>query len=325
VVRKGPALVVVLFLMVLIGASICSRGNNGSDADLKIKDNHSIPVPSRAEIMTFLKEFLAAANDHDKEKVLACFSRDAVIEDPVGVEPIRSGGKDGKPQVAAFYETGLARSDITLFTREDIICGMDVIRDAVATIVPEPDLFPGLSFEVHTYSFYQLAWEDGKIRMYHLRAFWEMDKINRQFIERGFDGLRLALRLIRNTLKYQGIRGYLGLYKARSGIHDDGKKMVADFVGAVNGNDRDKFLSLFQDEKATIKYVCNENEYKAEAYLNRPGKKTHIAVSELRSAGWFTACRFNLTENDVKTQGIAIFQFNPDSRKIAALRFYWNP
>ncbi len=318
--RKRLILLILMLSIFFISVFLFSNGSKLTDADLMIKDNNTPPA-SRGEIVEFLNEFVASVVNHNKETFLSLFSKNSVIEDPAGSLPIRNRGDSSNTHVESFYESNLAPNNVTFVSSNDIICGMDVVRDGVSRIYPEPDYF----LEVHTYSFYQLTREDNRIKIDYLRAFWEMDKMAKQIQDMGFTGIKLSMRLSWIMFINHGISGLTGFLRASSsGIFDEGKTAVSAFAEAVNSNDSDRLISLFKDNNSIIKYVGNGKQYSPQSYLNGPGRKTKIAVSDLRSTGWYTACRFNLTESSSGKHGIAIFQFNPESKKIAAVRFYWN-
>ncbi len=289
------------------------------DADIMIKDNPASPG-SKVDIKNFMDAFVASFESHKKEQFISLFSRNGRIEDPVGSACFKRGGEKGDTPLDVFYESNLAQSDVTYASHEDIICGMDVIRDAVVTISPVPEV----TLSIDSYAFYQLAREDGLIKMDYLRTFWEMDKMKEQVSGIGSAGLKVVWNISRPIISSQGISGMIGLMKAMSGIKNKGKESVAAFVGAVNSNDSEKLMSLFKNEACTIKYLCNGQRYNPESYMRGPGQDTTISVSALRSAGWFTACRFNLSERGSNKHGVAIFQFSPENEKLTDIRFYWN-
>ncbi len=317
-IKNNLKKIIIILVIIIIGALFLT-GDDVKDEDIMINDNNS-PVASKAEVKKFLDDFVSALNNHDKNKFLALFSKTAAIEDPVGIEPFKCDDEQGNKAVDVFYESNIAQSDVGFNSKEDIICGMDVIRDAVVTISPEPDV----KISIDAYSFYQLTKEEGKIKMDYLRAFWEIDQMQDQVLDMGFKGIMTMMNITKINFENQGLSGVMGFMKGMSGIKDDGKESVADFVEAVNSKDTDKLLSLFKTKDSTIKYLGNGKKYNPESYMKGPGKDTKITVSALRSAGWFTACRFKLNEGGSKKHGVAIFQFSPEDEKLTDVRFYWN-
>ncbi len=318
--QKKKILIITAVILAVFSVLLFTLGGNVTDADVLIKENKA-PVASRGKIMNFLNEFAAAVKDHDKEKFLSSFSKNSVIEDPVGVEPFRRGEEIGNASHDAFYESNIAPSEVTFESREDIICGMDVFRDAKITITSAPEC----TIEVDSYSFYQLTREDGKIKFDCLRAFWEMEKTNMEILSKGFVGMKVSMKLFWVLLKNQGLGGMMGFMKALGGIRAEGKESVAAFAEAVNSNNSDKLLSLFKDENSIIKFAASGKQYNPQSYIDGPFKNSNLTVSDLRSAGWNTACRFNIDKKGSrKKRGIAIFQFSPENEKLIAVHFYWN-
>lgn len=316
---KNKKIIIGLVIILIVLGIIVFSGNGATDADVMIVDNKSA-LASDAQIKKFLNDFVTAIKEHDKVKFLSLFSKNSAVEDPVGIEPYKDREEDDPSRIEIFYDTNLAESDVTFISHEDIICGMDVVRDAVVKISPEP----GVVISVDAYSFYQLTLEDGRVKMNYLRAFWEMDSMNEQMMDFGITGIKIYMAMTWNVIKNQGFSGMTGFLKGMTGIHEEGKESVNSFVEAVNKNESGLFLALFKDKGVKIKYQGTKKEYSAENYISGPGKNTEIAVSGLRSAGWYTACRFNLAQAGSKKHGVAIFQFGPESKKITEVRFYYN-
>ncbi|MBT3311254.1 MAG: hypothetical protein HN737_10145 [Desulfobacterales bacterium] len=320
-IRKTFKIIVISIVIIVLSVFIFSDKKVVTDLESMIKDNTSAVVAPEKEIKLFLNNFVAAVKTHDKEKFLSCFSENATIEDPMGVEPLRCGGENGKIPVAKFYEANIAQNDVSFISKQDIICGMDVIRDALSQASP----VPGITLKINTYSFYQLTMENGKIKIYHLRAFWEMDKMAKQFEELGPESFKVGMTMFQNMYKSLGIGGMIGYMKAGAGgIRDEGKKAVSSFAEAVNNNNIDKLSGLFKDNNSIIKFVGNGRQYNPQNYMSGPGKNTKINFTDIRAAGFFTASRFKMSEGNEAKQGIATFQFNKKTKKIYAARFYCN-
>ncbi len=320
-IRKIFKIIVVSIVIIVLSLFIFSDKKVVTDVDLMIKDNTSAEVATEKEINLFFNSFIAAVKTHDKGKFISCFSENAIIEDPMGMEPLKCGGEMGKAPIANFYEANIAQSDVSFKSNLDIICGMDVIRDALSQASPAP----GITLKINTYSFYQLTMENGEIKISHLRAFWEMDKMAKQFEALGPESFKIGVKMFQNMFKNLGISGMMAYMKAGAGgIRDEGKKIVSSFAEAVNNNDSEKFSGLFKKNNSIIKFVGNGRQYNPRNYMSGPGKNTKITVTNIRPAGLFTACRFNMVEGRSNKQGIAIFQFNKETKKIYSARFYWN-
>ncbi|MBW2551530.1 MAG: nuclear transport factor 2 family protein, partial [Deltaproteobacteria bacterium] len=63
------------------------------------------------------------AGQHDKERWLALYADDAVVEDPVGTPASHRGRRPGRlgDELGRFYEAFIAPSGIEMVTRQDIV------------------------------------------------------------------------------------------------------------------------------------------------------------------------------------------------------------
>ncbi len=316
--RNDYRKIIIIIVVIVLGIPVLSCKGE-TDSDILIKDNKNAPA-SRAKIIEFIDDFAMAVKKQDKERFLSYFSKNGIAEDPAGITPFKRGGEKGSFDLDAFYEANIAGSDVTLVSKEDIICGMDVIRDAVVKTKLDKDVL----LEIDSYSFYQLTREKGKVKMDYLRAYWEMDGMLTKVFSHGFKGLVIATVLSWDMLTNQGLGGATGMMNSIYSIGGDGKEAVNSFVKSLNNKDNSGLISLFNDENSKIKYLESKKTYSPKSYTEGPAKYTTISVSSLRSAGWNTACRFNLKEKGRKRHGVAIFQFSPETEKILEIRFYWN-
>jgi hypothetical protein len=197
---------------------------------------------------------------------------------------------------------------------------MDVMRDVDIKLKPDTDI----TIKLASYSLYNMILGNGEIKTNRLRAFWEIDGFSDQFLSYGLKGVTVSMKIIRQMLKNQGLDGVLGFMRGMSGIRNEGKIAVTTFAEAINSRSNDKIISLFDKNNPVITFALNGKEYHPAKFIQEFGKNITLTVSDLRSAGWYTACRFNFTENKYKRHGIAVFQFNPESKKITEIKFYWN-
>ncbi len=281
-------------------------------------ENLDTSAHTREDFLKALDYFMSNMKAHDKNNFLNIFSKNASIEDPVGSKVFKRGGKNGKDGIDVFYETNITHGNVHLESQLDVFCDMYVIRDIKANISPAP----GADFIVHSYSFYRMAEEAGEIKIDGLAAYWEMEEMSNQISALGLKAANVSLKVFGRVLKNQGPSGMIDFMKAGFGIKEKGHKAVNAFVDAVNQKDNNGLISLFDSKDSTIAFPADKTQYRAEEFLE--GRNAKIEISDPRSASWFTACRFEYSDDHLEKNGIALFSFNPKSKRITALEFFWS-
>jgi steroid delta-isomerase len=106
-----------------------------------------------------------------KERWLALFADDAIIEDPIGTSPLDPEGKGhrGKAAVAAFWDMAIAQVAITFDIERSYACGNEVANVGTITSVTG-----GMTIKVPGVFTYRVN-DAGQIVA--LRAYWEFDKV----------------------------------------------------------------------------------------------------------------------------------------------------
>lgn len=112
---------------------------------------------------------MSAVADGDRDRWLALFADDAVVEDPVGPSPFDPDGRGhrGRDQIAAFYDRVIGPNESVTFTiRQSFLCGDELANVGVIRIA----LPGGQRVEVDGVYTYRRS-PDGRIAA--LRAYWE--------------------------------------------------------------------------------------------------------------------------------------------------------
>ena len=115
---------------------------------------------------------MAAVEAADRDRWLALFSPDAVIEDPIGVSVLDPTGEGhrGAEAIAAFWDTTIASGQVRFVIRESYAAG-----DEVANVGTITTTFPdGSGVEVDGVFTYRVG-DDGLVRS--LRAFWSDESL----------------------------------------------------------------------------------------------------------------------------------------------------
>lgn len=118
-------------------------------------------------------ESMAAVEAGDRERWLALFTDDAVVEDPIGPSPFdpEAGGHHGKDAIAAFYDNVIANGSVSFVIRESYAAGNECANvGTITTTFPNGD--EAIVQGVYTYR------TDGAGRLVALRAFWEFHNLD---------------------------------------------------------------------------------------------------------------------------------------------------
>jgi ketosteroid isomerase-like protein len=117
-------------------------------------------------------EIVQAKGENAKERWVALFADDAVIEDPIGVSPLDPTGRGhrGKEAIRAFWDLAIAPVTLRFAIERSYACGHEVAN--VGTITATA---PGGVRTVTEGVFTYRVDDAGKIVA--LRAFWELDRM----------------------------------------------------------------------------------------------------------------------------------------------------
>jgi len=253
---------------------------------------------------------------HDREGWLSLFSSSAVVEDPVGAGMNRKG----EDSLGRFYDMFIGPNKIKFTVHQDIIMGNEMVRE----VSIHTTLSNGAITEVHCYLIYRIVEEGSELKMESLRAHWDLGR-NSIILMRnnGFKGIVASIAqfgAMIKILRLKRVIEYLGvMYK---GIQKKGIKAVNAFTVAVNAKDEAPVTRLF-DVGATFEFPAG-NKIPAGDFFKGASKDLSLEVSGLRSGGWYTSCVFDAKAGGVNHHGVAFFQFNPKTKKIASARFFWN-
>jgi hypothetical protein len=277
------------------------------------------------ELLELVNRSPAAVAIHDKQAWLALFSREAVIEDPVGAAPHRrkvsgESAASGDDPLDRFWETFIAANRISFTAYQDIVVGSEVVRD----VRIRSELASGVAIEVPAYLIYSMTEENGEARIEALMAHWEPWRLTKQVIARGLGGVSAMIQLVWRMQRVQGAAGLLGYAQGLSrGIFGRGRRAVCDFAAAINARDQKTLEALLHGEETLIEFPAGVGETVQE-FLVGAGRDLHLDVSGVTSAGWWSSCAFRARRDDVITRGVAFFEFDPKTGRIKSARFYWN-
>ena len=130
---------------------------------------------TKAQELSFLSRDYAVAKD--KENWLALFTKDALVQDPIGKSPLdpEGNGHKGIAAIEKFYDTVIANGDIEFTIIESIPCA-----DECANYAQIVNLVGDIKIETKMIVIYRIN-SNNKIES--LRAFWDYQKMESQLNE----------------------------------------------------------------------------------------------------------------------------------------------
>jgi steroid Delta-isomerase len=133
-------------------------------------------------IRELIRRSREAVRDHDRERWLALWATDAVIQDPVGPSPFdpAGNGHHGPVAIAAFYDTVIAPNELITFEIDrSYECGDEVADVGLIRTVLPGGKHVAVVHGVFTYR------SNGNGQLAGMRAFWEFEKAELIPAERG--------------------------------------------------------------------------------------------------------------------------------------------
>ncbi len=280
--------------------------------------------PSREDVIKFIEGSPAAVAIHDKQAWISLFANENIVEDPVGSTPhcsdmsYRKTGVDKNTPLERFYEAFIAASNIKFHVDQDIVSGYTAIRDLALEIV----MVEGLAVKVPMHAVYELTDEDGKLKISHLYAHWELPAMVMQVLGSGVSGMSAMTKLGGRVMKFQGIQGSLGFAKGFLGIYQKGKNHVRNFVKAVNEKDEKQLSHLFCFNNTGVEIPTLGSTFSPESFINDVGLR--LSVSKELSAGYTTTISFEADYKDCRYKGFGRFFFDLKTKKIKKAQLFWD-
>ena len=177
------------------------------------------------------------AGQHDKERWLALYSDDAVVEDPVGTPASHRGRRPGRvgDELGRFYEAFIAASGIEMVTRQDIVSDMHVFR---AVDIHTTNLKTGLKMKVPANLLYEIVSRDGGLSIRRMQAHWELNRMSRMLMGEGSLGMRTIAFMNWRMLRAFGPKWLMAYFKSsQKGVGRAGKELVERLASQI-GSDR---------------------------------------------------------------------------------------
>jgi hypothetical protein len=182
--------------------------------------------PDRQALLDLAKSSPEIAGQHDKERWLALYSDDAILEDPVGTPPSHKGRRPGRlgDELGRFYEAFIASSQIEILSRRDIVSDMLVFR---AVDIHTTNLKTGLKMKVPANLLYEIVEGGGRLVIGRMQAHWELNRMTRILMSEGFVGMRTIAVMNWSMLRAFGPKWLFAYFKSsQQGVGRAGKELV---------------------------------------------------------------------------------------------------
>lgn len=290
---------------------------------LYVATQFGFAAPTPQAVLDTVEQSPAAVAVHDKQAWLDLFAKKSTIEDPVGTAPhLRECVSVENCDVskhAAFWETFIAPNNIVFRVKEDIIAGNEIVRD----LDIETHLGSGVSLTVPTYLTYKVVEQDGELKVQSLAAHWEVIGMIGQVLQDD-NGLKAGAELSLLMLQQQGVGGALGYMQGLLfGMFDEGKWKAQAFADAMNTGSDFQLRALFHFMNGSVEYPVSGQTLSIRDFSALRGS-VDLRLSDLRSAGFYTSGRFELTQDGEQRSGVVFFKFDQWTRLITQVRFFWN-
>jgi len=198
-------------------------------------------LPDRGALLRTAKSSPEVAGQHDKERWLALYSDDAVVEDPVGTPASHRGRRPGRlgDELGRFYEAFIAASGIDMVTRQDIVSDMHVFR---AVDIHTTNLKTGLKMKVPANLLYEIVSRDGGLSIKRMQAHWELNRMSRMLMGEGSLGMRTIAVMNWRMLRAFGPKWLLAYFKSsQQGVGRAGKELIERLANEAGQNGSEAF------------------------------------------------------------------------------------
>lgn len=275
---------------------------------------------TREQVLGVVRRSPELVAEHDRDGWLGLFVAGAVVEDPVGSRPVKKGaGVDaqGDDELGRFYDTFIAPNEIRFEIADDFVVGLDAARDArIHTRVPG-----GFEIVVPAYLLYQLVEHEGGLRVRRMAAHWNVRRLTRRALGSGWRGWPAMTRFggrILGTQGWGGIGSYVRAF--RKGVFGGGLRVLGRFAELYGAGDGAGLAALFVDDGPRL--VLPDGAAAAPAAFCEAFGGGVFVVEAPVAAGFTASCRYALSGGTRAGRGIALFEFDAATRRLAGVRLF---
>ena len=254
------------------------------------------------------------AGEHDKERWLALYSDDAVLEDPVGTPASHKGRRPGRlgDEVGRFYEAFIAPSGIEMVARRDIVSDMHVFR---AVDIHTTNLKTGLKMVVPANLLYELVRRDGALRIRRMQAHWELNRMSRMLMGEGLPGARTIAVMNWSMLRAFGPQWLMRYFRAsQQGVGRKGRELLERLSDEVGRNGEEVFA-----DGAPVELPRGASASVSE-FLEGC---TSLEVRELLASGTTVSGLASVEWGARAHEAGFVAELDSDASRIQRLRWFW--
>jgi hypothetical protein len=274
----------------------------------------SSPQATREALLRVAKASPEIAGQHDKERWLALYSDDAVLEDPVGTPASHKGRRRGRlgDEVGRFYEAFIARSGIEMLTRHDIVSDMHVFR---AVDIHTTNLQTGMKMKVPANLLYEIVHRDGRLQIRRMQAHWELNRMSRAIMGQGLLGARTIAIMNWSMLRAFGPKWLMRYFRAsQEGVGRKGRELVEQLASEV-GRDGAGLL----DDGAAVELPGGATA-SAREFLDGC---TSLQVRDLLASGRTVSGLASIEWGAQSREAGFVAELASDATRIHRLRWFW--
>lgn len=271
-------------------------------------------APSREALLRAAKASPEIAGQHDKERWLALYADDAIVEDPVGTPASHRGRRRGRlgDELGRFYEAFIAASGIEMVTRRDIVSDTYVFR---AVDIHTTNLKTGLKMVVPANLLYEVVDRDGSLLIRRMQAHWELNRMSRMLMGKGLLGARTIAVMNWSMLRAFGPKWLLAYFQAsQKGVGGKGRALVERLATDLEADGRASFAA-----DATVELpggaTATAEEFAAGC--------TALSVRELLASGPTVSGLATIEWGARAREAGFVAELDASAERIRRLRWFW--
>ena len=270
--------------------------------------------PERDVLLRIAMSSPEIAGQHDKERWLALYSEDAVVEDPVGTPASHRGRRPGRlgDELGRFYEAFIAASGIEMVTRRDIVSDMHVFR---AVDIHTTNLKTGLKMKVPANLLYEIVSRDGALSIRRMQAHWELNRMSRMLMGEGALGMRTIAVMNWRMLRAFGPKWLMSYFKSsQQGVGRAGKELV-ERLASQSGADRSEVFA----SGATVELPGGAAASVAEFLEGCTALEVHELLASGRTVSGLASIEWGARARDAAF----VAELDSAGAQVQRLRWFW--
>ena len=268
----------------------------------------------REAVLRAAKASPELAGQHDKERWLALYADDAILEDPVGTPASHKGRRQGRfgDELGRFYEAFIAASGIDMVARQDIVSDMHVFR---AVDIHTTNLKTGLKMKVPANLLYEIVPRGSGLAIRRMQAHWELNRMSRVLMGQGVLGMRTIAIMNWSMLRAFGPKWLLAYFKSSQKSAGRAGKELVERLARLTGHDAaDAFAP-----GATVDLPGGANASVTE-FLEGC---TSLEVRDLLASGPTVSGLATIEWGARRREAGFVAELDPAGRQVQRLRCFW--